>query len=79
VPGSWLQGKSKKYEGGLGLVFENQSRNLLVLRVWLQGKSKKLCCGGRPLRGVEGDDDEKLCEGKVKIFGCFMVCRRSCV
>jgi len=28
VPGSWLQGKSKKYEGGLGLVFENQSKNL---------------------------------------------------
>ena len=50
-----------------------------MLRVSLQEKSKKLCCGGRPLGGVEGDDDEKVCEGKTKVFGCFTVCRRSCV
>ena len=75
----WLLNLCKTYEGGSRLVFENQRRNLWVLRAWLQGKSKNLCCAQRPLGGVEGDDDEKLCEGKPKVFGCFAVHRRSCV
>jgi len=47
----WLLNLCKTYEGGSRLVFENQRRNLWVLRAWLQRKSKKLCCARQPLEG----------------------------
>jgi len=33
--------------------------------------------GGRPLGGVEGDDDEKLCEGKPKKGTCGWLWRST--
>jgi len=43
------------------------------------GKKQEALLRSTAIRGVEGDDDENLYEGKPKVFGCFAVRRRSCV